>query len=931
MRAAMFALIAMTASPLLGVTIEKVLPFTPTTNSVRIVTTLGGADENVELSGAISPHGKKGTIWTGRLEKSTLIDKLDVKPWSPGNPQLYDLRVRAKPRSGEPVTKLVRFGFRQIESKNGNVYLNGKPIFLRGLAINPPGRTVPAEVGTSRQFAYDYVKYLRGQNVNLIRLTETSQEWFDVCDELGMMIYQGFYGSPPVGSAEETTQPALANQDEAVGKRLPKNLERSERAYLDEFETYVHHPSIVIYVLSNELPYKGEPGKQVHDFLSAMFDRLSKWDHTRLYIGNAGYGEGHEGDLNDVHRYWGWYYNTFATYYNLRDPKLFGDVEKNQPFTFSECVGNFTGPNGAYNCIERKQLAAALTWTGTAQDQPKEAQAYQAFMNKQAIELWRRLRAVNPRMSGLMPFTITFHNWRGIQSFDEMKPTAAAKQSGVSYQPVLLSWELWQTQVYAGAKIQPRVHAVNDAEDFSDLTNATLQWELRGTSVSGKIELPKIPYYGTWSSPIELNLPNDLKTGEYVLLGRIEKDGQTISSNEQLIFIAGGEWKKQPVTKRRIIKPSDDWSDPPNSLLIIEEGSWDDSLKSKLKPFISGGGRVLCLAQSHDKFDASWLPAHLAMCMTSVNSPDYMTPHRPAADGMNINPLWADHPVFAGVDRDRLKMWSDPSDWDESKPGFPGIYPVEHGFELTRPEDLGNVAIIADYDVGLSGTALCEMFDGEGSVMLCGFGISKRVGVDPVADRLLANMIEYMASDTPHQRHPLIKEPIRWGDFATQHGVISGPINGLFYNTVWLPPPTEPDARPLSKNQGAWNTRPGDQFVPRGVRPRGPFHYTFNCGPRDDEKSAPGRGAFFATVPRGKREVVTRVRNPLHEAATIQVDVNDSTYAPAEVPANSSITIRSALTPALSRSTGRGSETRMDVGVRYTGDRELIIEETDFR
>ncbi len=917
MRAAVCVLIAMMTPPALGVTIEKVLPFTPTVNSVRIVTTVGGADDKVELSGAISPAGKKGAIWTGPLEKSTLVEKLDVQPWSPGNPQLYDLWVSAKPQSGEPVTKLVRFGFRHVETKNGNVYLNGKPIFLRGLAINPPGRTVPPDVGTTRQFAYDYVKYLRGQHVNLIRLTETSQEWFDVCDELGMMVYQGFYGSPP---RAEAAAPALANQDEAVGKRLPKDLDRSERAYLDEFETYVHHPSIIIYVLSNELPYKGEPGKQVHDFLSAMFDRLSKWDHTRLYIGNAGYGEGHEGDLNDVHRYWGWYYNTFATYYNLRDPKLFGDVEKNQPFTFSECVGNFTGPNGAYNCIERKQLAAALTWTGTADDQPKEAQAYQAFMNKQACELWRRLRAVNPRMSGLMPFTITFHNWRGIKSFDEMKPTAAAMQFGVSYQPVLLSWELWQTQAYAGSKLRPRVHVVNDAEDFSDLTDATVQWELRGTSVNGKVELPKIAYYGTWSSPIELNLPTDLQTGECVLLGRIEKDGKTISSNKQSIFIAGGEWKKPPATKRRIIKPSDDWSDPANSLLIIEEGSWHDSLKPKVKPFIAAGGRVLCFAQSHDKFDPSWLPAQIAMCSASVNSPDYMTPHRPAADGMNINPLWSDHPVFAGIDRDRLKMWSDPTDWDESKPGFPSIYPVEHGFELTRPDDLANVAILADYDVGLSGTALCEMFDGDGSVMICGFGIAKRVGVDPVADRLLANMIEYMASDTPHTRHPLIEKPIRWGEFATQHGVISGPINGLFYNTDWIAPPTEPDAMPLTDAQGAWNTKPGDQFVPRGVRPRGPFHYTFNCGPRDDERRGPGRGIFFATVPAGRKEVVTKVRNPTNEKTTIQIDVNDATYAPAEVPAETSTTIRSAIPAGAT-----------DVSVRYTGNRELIIEETDFQ
>ena len=62
-----------------------------------------------------------------------------------------------------------------------------------------------------------------------------------------------------------------------------------------------------------------------------------------------------------------------------------------------------------------------------------------------------------------MPFTITFHNWRGIKAFDQMKPTAASKQFGISYQPVLLSWEQW-TPINRGqekqvAEIRRQEHA----------------------------------------------------------------------------------------------------------------------------------------------------------------------------------------------------------------------------------------------------------------------------------------------------------------------------------------------------------------------------------------------------------------------------------------------------------------------------------------
>ena len=58
--------------------------------------------------------------------------------------------------------------------------------------------------------------------------------------------------------------------------------------YQAQFETYVRHPSIVIYVLSNEMPYHGKSGQAVHEFLTKAYEHLSEWDHTRAYIGNAG-------------------------------------------------------------------------------------------------------------------------------------------------------------------------------------------------------------------------------------------------------------------------------------------------------------------------------------------------------------------------------------------------------------------------------------------------------------------------------------------------------------------------------------------------------------------------------------------------------------------------------------------------------------------
>jgi hypothetical protein len=244
---------------------------------------------------------------------------------------------------------------------------------------------------------------------------------------------------------------------------------------------------------------------------------------------------------------------------------------------------------------------------------------------------------------------------------------------------------------------------------------------------------------------------------------------------------------------------------------------------------------------------------------------------------------------------------------------------MRFGFKLTEPNDLARIAILADYDRGLEGIALAEMFDGKGSVLLCGLDLVGRIGIDPVADRLLTNMLTYMSGDAKHDPHPTIKDPIRWGDFATEHGVIGSPIYGLFRNTDWTPPPTEPDAKPLTDAQGGWNTRPSDQFLPKGIRPRGPFSYTFNCAPRDGDKSPDGTGIFWASIPAGRSKVLTKVRNDTKSALKLRIDVNDAKGVEREVPAGQTISI-SAPIPA--RAT--------DVGIRYTGSRELIILETAF-
>ena len=276
-------------------------------------------------------------LWEGKPEvnlnngKLTII-KQNLSPliWSPTQPQLYNLTIVVSNKGNMLQKSTLRIGFRDFESRNGQIFLNGHPLFLRGIAINPPGRGIPDEVETSRKFAEEYVRFMKSIHVNIIRIPE-DQTWYDVCDELGMLVFGGNYS-------------AMVD-----GQSPPRDYDNAVKWYCDvKFGPIMHHPSLVIYALTNEVPFNGEIAGKWVQFLDYAFAKLKVWDPSRLYIGNAGYGLGKSGDICDIHRYWGWYYASPFTFLNIRDYDQITFSGKVQPLTFTECVGNYTGPDGRY-------------------------------------------------------------------------------------------------------------------------------------------------------------------------------------------------------------------------------------------------------------------------------------------------------------------------------------------------------------------------------------------------------------------------------------------------------------------------------------------------------------------------------------------------------------------------------------------------------
>ncbi|HXI01141.1 MAG TPA: glycoside hydrolase family 2 TIM barrel-domain containing protein [Sphingobacteriaceae bacterium] len=948
----LFRMTPFTGTDYVRLVVDEKFRFSPTNTFKVVIRTNNGNIfwEGPVIAVSAPGHGKNNLAFTIKGLKPIL--------WEPNNPYLYHITLQQFSGKVEKAKVIERVGFRSFERRMGTLYLNGKPIFLRGIAINPPGRGIPDKLERSREFAMDYVKYMKSINVNIIRIP-SEEAWFDVCDELGMMVFGGNYGGK-AGQGEKVAK-VEAVGDETDGG-FPTDYDRGVKWYEDDkLGPIAHHPSLMIYAMTNETPFVGERAVQWEKFLDYAYNKLKQWDETRVYIANAGYGYGKTGDIIDIHRYWGWYYSSPFTFLNIRDnSKIIPFPKNNMPITFTECVGNYTGPDGRYNLTPwHKNPSSQLAWTGhERQDlQSRMADEHQTLTIRSATELFRQLRSVNHDLSGVFPFTILFYNWDTIKKFEDMNPKPAANQVKISYQPVLLSWECWTPNIYAGSTLKPVAHVINDANDFSDLKNAKLIYQIRDKAhtvvFADSTDLPDVPYYGTTQKKLDIKLPQNISSGQYELTGKVMKGGKAVSQNYFKLFIANRTftegmsspamnillYDKLGVTKSSLSKLNVKFKEissfnaiSTNSFLIIGENSADQTVSGQaenIKSFIRSGGRVLALKQdSIHRVSLNFLLANpLSNHIVDIDHPAYPVSSKSPRNGYYVNPERPEHRLFAGITRYNLRTWSDYTDWNPRKNGLPAITPVTDGFTLENKEDIAHTAILANYGSGLQGVALAEQFHGKGSILLCGLDLSNRTGIDPVATRMMLNLVNYTGSAAGHERYPLITSPIIWGEYETEKGVVTDLYSGFLVNSTPRMPSdyvgkgiivTKEGYQLAGGSRAAFNTRPGIQYVANGRRPFGPYAQTFGGQPAPDKNSTFGTAQFWCRVPAGTNVMSTLAWNPGKEDLELKIRVNDLSELTTKIKAGEKMIITNPVNST-------------DINVVYTSDRRIVILETSFR
>ncbi len=190
-----------------------VLGALPPAGAVLVAAGAKGALHVEDLDGG---YALKGTLNVG-----------DVELWWPhthGAQPLYDVHVET---DGRPIS-LGRVGFRTIELDRSDgrfsLSVNGEPIFCRGAVWMPVDAVSlaprPDEVRATVELA-------KAANLNMIRLPGTGvyqdESFWDVCDELGMLVWQecmlAFTDPPDEPSFVSELESELVEQFELISGR----------------------------------------------------------------------------------------------------------------------------------------------------------------------------------------------------------------------------------------------------------------------------------------------------------------------------------------------------------------------------------------------------------------------------------------------------------------------------------------------------------------------------------------------------------------------------------------------------------------------------------------------------------------------------------------------------------------------------------------
>ena len=232
---------------------------------------------------------KKIEVTDRFIEEEFVLE--DARFWCPEDPHLYPLRVEL-----EKDEYTLDVGIRTISWDEKRLYLNGKPIFLKGFGKHEEFPVLGQ--GTFYPMMVKDFNLMKWINANSFRTSHYpySEEWLDLADRLGILVIDE---APHVGITRYHYNPGTQ-----------KIAEDNVRRMIDRDK---NHPSVIMWSVANE-PESNHPDAE--GFFKVLYETAKKMDSTRPVVMVSMMDRPDERtrdvalkyfDIVCVNRYYGWY------------------------------------------------------------------------------------------------------------------------------------------------------------------------------------------------------------------------------------------------------------------------------------------------------------------------------------------------------------------------------------------------------------------------------------------------------------------------------------------------------------------------------------------------------------------------------------------------------------------------------------------------
>lgn len=196
-------------------------------------------------------------VCAGRDSVARFKFKVSPELWSPDNPRLYDIVLSSGDDRIED-----RIGFRTVRVEGEDILLNGKPVFLKGVALHDESIGINPGRCKNKEDAKALLEAAKDLGCNFLRLAHYphSEQMVRIAEEMGFLLWEEI---PCYWNIDWSSEETYANAENQLLEMIGRDYNRA---------------AVIIWSVANETPHTPER----LSFLGRLIARTREEDSSRL-------------------------------------------------------------------------------------------------------------------------------------------------------------------------------------------------------------------------------------------------------------------------------------------------------------------------------------------------------------------------------------------------------------------------------------------------------------------------------------------------------------------------------------------------------------------------------------------------------------------------------------------------------------------------